>query len=87
MCTSDDGSVQVTLLKCGGVVLTSCFHRAIVDATGIFHFMQTWSRLARGLDAAEAAACRARGAVPRPDLPPRAFTAGVGYRTGHGRLH
>jgi hypothetical protein len=46
--------VQVIFLKCGGVVLTSCFHHAIVDATGIFHFMQTWFRLARGLDATEA---------------------------------
>ncbi|XP_020406704.1 putrescine hydroxycinnamoyltransferase 2 [Zea mays] len=45
---------QLTFLKCGGVVLSSSFHHAVVDGTSLFHFMQSWSRLARGLDAAEA---------------------------------
>ncbi|CAM0909505.1 unnamed protein product [Alopecurus aequalis] len=40
---------QVTLFKCGGVVLGTGIHHVAVDGTGAFHFIQTWTRLARGL--------------------------------------
>ncbi|KAL6661341.1 hypothetical protein ACP70R_000725 [Stipagrostis hirtigluma subsp. patula] len=45
---------QVTFLKCGGVVLGTGIHHVVMDGVGAFHFIQTWSGLARGLDAAEA---------------------------------
>ncbi|KAF8649148.1 hypothetical protein HU200_064413 [Digitaria exilis] len=40
-------AVQVTSLKCGGVVLGMAFHHAIADASSIFHFMKTWSAFTR----------------------------------------
>ncbi|XP_062191705.1 putrescine hydroxycinnamoyltransferase 1-like [Phragmites australis] len=45
---------QVTFLKCGGVVLGTGIHHVTMDGIGAFHFIQTWTGLARGLDAAEA---------------------------------
>ncbi|XP_047078121.1 putrescine hydroxycinnamoyltransferase 1-like [Lolium rigidum] len=45
---------QVTFLKCGGVVLGTAIHHALMDGIGAFHFIQTWSGLARGLAVAEA---------------------------------
>ncbi|RLN03168.1 hydroxycinnamoyl-coenzyme A shikimate/quinate hydroxycinnamoyltransferase-like protein 1a [Panicum miliaceum] len=45
---------QVTFLKCGGVVLGTGIHQAVMDGVGAFQFIQTWAELARGLDAAEA---------------------------------
>nr|BCY27076.1 hydroxycinnamoyl-CoA:quinate hydroxycinnamoyltransferase [Bambusa multiplex]BCY27077.1 hydroxycinnamoyl-CoA:quinate hydroxycinnamoyltransferase [Bambusa multiplex] len=47
---------QVTFLKCGGVVLGTGIHHVTMDGIGAFHFIQTWTGLARGLDAAEACA-------------------------------
>ena len=46
--------LQVTFLKCGGVVLGTAIHHAALDGVGAFQFMQTWSGVARGLDVAEA---------------------------------
>ncbi|CAM0878355.1 unnamed protein product [Alopecurus aequalis] len=45
---------QVTFLKCGGVVLGTGIHHVAMDGTGAFHFMQTWTGLARGLSVSEA---------------------------------
>ncbi|KAJ1254526.1 hypothetical protein BS78_K038400 [Paspalum vaginatum] len=45
---------QVTFLKCGGVVLGTGIHHAVMDGVGAFQFIQTWSGLSRGLDVAEA---------------------------------
>jgi shikimate O-hydroxycinnamoyltransferase len=45
---------QVTFLKCGGVVLGTGIHHVTMDGMGAFHFIQTWTGLARGLSAAEA---------------------------------
>jgi len=45
---------QLTFLKCGGVVLGTGIHHAVLDGVGAFQFIQTWAGLARGLDAAEA---------------------------------
>ncbi|CAO2202015.1 unnamed protein product [Urochloa humidicola] len=45
---------QVTFLRCGGVVLGTAIHHAVMDGVGAFQFVQTWSGLARGLDVAEA---------------------------------
>jgi hypothetical protein len=46
--------VQVTFLKCGGVVLGTGIHHVTMDGMGAFHFIQTWTGVARGLDTAEA---------------------------------
>ncbi|CAO2163212.1 unnamed protein product [Urochloa humidicola] len=45
---------QVTFLGCGGVVLGTAIHHAVMDGVGAFQFVQTWSGLARGLDVDEA---------------------------------
>ncbi|XP_051183527.1 putrescine hydroxycinnamoyltransferase 1 [Lolium perenne] len=45
---------QVTFLKCGGVVLGTAIHHALMDGIAAFHFIQTWSGLARGLSLSEA---------------------------------
>nr|CAB3483096.1 unnamed protein product [Digitaria exilis] len=45
---------QVTFLKCGGVVLGTGIHHVTMDAMSAFHFIRTWTGLARGLDLAEA---------------------------------
>jgi shikimate O-hydroxycinnamoyltransferase len=46
--------VQVTRLRCGGVVLGQAMHHSVVDARGAAHFFETWASIARG-DAAHAA--------------------------------
>ncbi|KAJ4794085.1 HXXXD-type acyl-transferase family protein [Rhynchospora pubera] len=40
--------VQVTLFKCGGVVFGTALHHSIVDARCAFHFIETWTSIARG---------------------------------------
>ncbi|RLN03663.1 anthranilate N-benzoyltransferase protein 1 [Panicum miliaceum] len=45
---------QVTFLKCGGVVLGTGIHHVTMDGMGAFHFIQTWTGVARGLELAEA---------------------------------
>ncbi|KAI4969309.1 hypothetical protein ZWY2020_000223 [Hordeum vulgare] len=45
---------QVTFLKCGGVVLGTGIHHVTMDGMGAFHFIQTWTGLARGLALSEA---------------------------------
>uniref|UniRef100_A0ACD5ZUK4 Uncharacterized protein n=1 Tax=Avena sativa TaxID=4498 RepID=A0ACD5ZUK4_AVESA len=45
---------QVTFLKCGGVVLGTGIHHVTMDGAGAFHFIQTWTGLARGLAVSEA---------------------------------
>jgi shikimate O-hydroxycinnamoyltransferase len=47
-------ATQVTFLKCGGVVLGTAFHHVAMDGVGSFHFVQTWTGLARGLSVSEA---------------------------------
>jgi shikimate O-hydroxycinnamoyltransferase len=46
--------VQVTHLRCGGVVLGLAVHHSVVDARSAAHFVETWASIARG-DAARAA--------------------------------
>jgi shikimate O-hydroxycinnamoyltransferase len=48
------GVLQVTFLKCGGVVLGTAVHHVLMDGIGAFYFIQTWSGLARGLAMSEA---------------------------------
>nr|CAB3456854.1 unnamed protein product [Digitaria exilis] len=43
-------AVQVTFLKCGGVVLGVASHHAVADGPSMFHFMVTWSAFTRGGD-------------------------------------
>ncbi|EES02456.1 hydroxycinnamoyltransferase 4 isoform X1 [Sorghum bicolor] len=45
-------AVQVTFLKCGGVVLGTALHHAAVDALSAFHFFQTWSAFSKHGDRA-----------------------------------
>ena len=47
-------TTQVTFLKCGGVVLGTSLHHVVIDGVGAFHFMQTWTGLARDLSVSEA---------------------------------
>ncbi|KAG0513181.1 hypothetical protein BDA96_10G079900 [Sorghum bicolor] len=44
--------VQVTYLRCGGVVLALSMHHSLCDARGAAHFLETWASIARGDDAA-----------------------------------
>jgi shikimate O-hydroxycinnamoyltransferase len=43
--------VQVTYLRCGGVVLALSMHHSACDARGAAHFLETWASIARGDDA------------------------------------
>ncbi|KAE8790140.1 shikimate O-hydroxycinnamoyltransferase-like [Hordeum vulgare] len=40
--------VQITRLRCGGVVLGQAMHHSIVDARGAAHFFETWASISRG---------------------------------------
>ncbi|KAL6606769.1 hypothetical protein ACP70R_042422 [Stipagrostis hirtigluma subsp. patula] len=40
--------VQVTRLRCGGVVLGLAVHHSVVDARSAAHFVETWASIARG---------------------------------------
>ncbi|XP_062233435.1 hydroxycinnamoyltransferase 4-like [Phragmites australis] len=40
--------VQVTYLRCGGVVLGLAVHHSVVDARSAAHFVETWASIARG---------------------------------------
>ncbi|XP_020089929.1 hydroxycinnamoyltransferase 4-like [Ananas comosus] len=40
--------LQLTYLRCGGVVLGTAMHHAVLDARSACHFMETWAALARG---------------------------------------
>ncbi|KAM6602398.1 hypothetical protein CsatA_022007 [Cannabis sativa] len=42
--------VQVTYFKCGGVSVGIAIHHFIVDGISAFHFIESWSRIARGLE-------------------------------------
>ncbi|CAD6337410.1 unnamed protein product [Miscanthus lutarioriparius] len=42
--------VQVTYLRCGGVVLALSMHHSVCDARGAAHFLETWASIARGDD-------------------------------------
>ncbi|KAF5806906.1 putative quinate O-hydroxycinnamoyltransferase [Helianthus annuus] len=42
--------LQVTYFKCGGVSLGYAFDHRVSDGKSFFHFMNTWSDMARGLD-------------------------------------
>ncbi|KAL6606060.1 hypothetical protein ACP70R_041713 [Stipagrostis hirtigluma subsp. patula] len=43
--------VQVTRLRCGGVVLGQAMHHSVCDARGAAHFFETWASIARGASA------------------------------------
>ena len=79
--------VQVTFLECGGVVLGTGIDHVTMDGMGAFHFIQTWTGVARGLGAAEACSppsfhdrtlLRALPAVP--GLRPPGLLAGAAQR-------
>ncbi|KAK9923686.1 hypothetical protein M0R45_032092 [Rubus argutus] len=44
--------VQITYLKCGGVALGVGVNHHVADGSSTFHFINTWSDMARGLDCA-----------------------------------
>ncbi|XP_024198128.1 shikimate O-hydroxycinnamoyltransferase isoform X1 [Rosa chinensis] len=44
--------VQITYLKCGGVVLGIGFEHCVADGFSALHFINAWSDMARGLDLA-----------------------------------
>ncbi|BAF18917.1 hydroxycinnamoyltransferase 4 [Oryza sativa Japonica Group] len=46
--------VQVTYLRCGGVVLGMALHHSIADGRSAAHFVETWASIARGAPAADA---------------------------------
>ena len=41
---------QITYFKCGGVALGLGMDHRLTDGTSAFHFVNSWSELARGLD-------------------------------------
>ncbi|KAF0901967.1 hypothetical protein E2562_011797 [Oryza meyeriana var. granulata] len=46
--------VQVTYLRCGGVVLGLVLHHSIADGRSAAHFVETWASIARGATAGDA---------------------------------
>uniref|UniRef100_A0A0E0PUE3 Uncharacterized protein n=1 Tax=Oryza rufipogon TaxID=4529 RepID=A0A0E0PUE3_ORYRU len=46
--------VQVTHLRCGGVVLGMALHHSVVDARSAAHFAETWASIVRGAPAGDA---------------------------------
>ncbi|XP_037481035.1 putrescine hydroxycinnamoyltransferase 1-like [Triticum dicoccoides] len=63
-------AVQVTFLRCGGVVLGTAVHHAVVDGASTFQFLRTWASYCRdGESAAVDAPCHhralLRGRSPR----------------------
>ncbi|CAM0944792.1 unnamed protein product [Alopecurus aequalis] len=40
-------AVQVTFLRCGGVVIGTAGHHAVVDGSSMFHFIRTWASYCR----------------------------------------
>uniref|UniRef100_A0A0E0L8Q7 Uncharacterized protein n=1 Tax=Oryza punctata TaxID=4537 RepID=A0A0E0L8Q7_ORYPU len=46
--------VQVTYLRCGGVVLGMVLHHSIADGRSAAHFVETWASIARGASATDA---------------------------------
>lgn len=47
-------SLQVTFFRCGGVALGTAMHHFVIDGRSAFHFIRTWSSIARGGDTAAA---------------------------------
>ncbi|XP_051200287.1 hydroxycinnamoyltransferase 4-like [Lolium perenne] len=65
-------AIQVTFLRCGGVVFGTAVHHAIVDGSSMFHFTRTWASYCRygdGAAVAEAPPCHDR-ALLRARSPP-----------------
>jgi shikimate O-hydroxycinnamoyltransferase len=79
--------MQVTFLKCGGVVLGAAVHHALMDGIGAFHFIQTWSGLARGLAVSQSQACPCPPSHDRAPLrgrsPPHADFDHLAYSSAH----
>uniref|UniRef100_A0A0E0L8Q6 Uncharacterized protein n=1 Tax=Oryza punctata TaxID=4537 RepID=A0A0E0L8Q6_ORYPU len=46
--------VQVTYLRCGGVVLGMVLHHSVVDGRSAAHFVETWASIVRGASAGDA---------------------------------
>ncbi|CAM0949140.1 unnamed protein product [Alopecurus aequalis] len=64
--------IQVTFLRCGGVVLGTAVHHAVVDGSSMFHFTRTWANYCRdgeGAVVVEAPPCHDR-ALLRARSPP-----------------
>lgn len=40
--------LQLTFLRCGGVVLGTAMHHYVLDGRSSFHFIETWASMARG---------------------------------------
>ncbi|GLT43609.1 hypothetical protein SLA2020_175480 [Shorea laevis] len=40
--------IQVTTFKCGGISLGLCSHHSLADGSSGFHFINSWSEMARG---------------------------------------
>lgn len=64
-------AVQVTFLRCGGVVLGTAVHHAVVDGSSMLHFTRTWASYCRDGEGAvvEAPPCHDR-ALLRARSPP-----------------
>nr|BAJ95260.1 predicted protein [Hordeum vulgare subsp. vulgare] len=63
-------AVQVTFLRCGGVVLGTATHHAAADGPSTFHFIRTWAGYCRdGEGAAVELPCHERGLL-RARSPP-----------------
>ncbi|OEL19706.1 Shikimate O-hydroxycinnamoyltransferase [Dichanthelium oligosanthes] len=68
--------VQVTYLRCGGVVLGQAMHHSVCDARGAALFFETWASICRGDAAAGApvAPCFDHGLLAARPGPARAVT-------------
>ncbi|KAK1598130.1 hypothetical protein QYE76_018692 [Lolium multiflorum] len=64
-------AIQVTFLRCGGVVFGTAVHHAVVDGSSMFHFTRTWASYCRDGEAAvvEVPPCHDR-ALLRARSPP-----------------
>uniref|UniRef100_M8AZM3 Anthranilate N-benzoyltransferase protein 1 n=1 Tax=Aegilops tauschii TaxID=37682 RepID=M8AZM3_AEGTA len=47
LCVDSGGRTEVTFLRCGGVVLGTAVHHAVVDGASTFQFLRTWASYCR----------------------------------------
>ncbi|OQU86384.1 hydroxycinnamoyltransferase 4 isoform X2 [Sorghum bicolor] len=59
-------AIQVTFLKCGGMVLGTALHHVATDALSPFHFLQTWTAFSRHGDCATTVELPCQDRTPPP---------------------
>lgn len=74
--------IQVTHFKCGGIALAANWSHAVADGRSGFHFMKSWSEIARGLPVSLLPDHRRELVKPRDPLVPVDIADGVAFSPG-----